>query len=491
MQIVQKALTTALIVILGILALSFVYGGIAGLKSAALTILFVFLVAATFAVRWGWKRVESTAPVWVPWLVTALAEGRFAKPIDGEDKRTTLERLIGIVVNRRNWGFTGIREGYAKLVLDSAGKAVRLLMNYKGQKFDQNWVVRDVKTVEDQGDHQDYSWKSKAGTKPGTKIWSLELDDVDFKANNKPRLHKMPWRNVDWITKNIPKGYFWIGNPFQFKIDERWFRWKSLRQHNEKIVIGVKNEEGEIVESVERTPAGDIVMRKKLVDDILLQTDNYPIVVKGADTGKNESFQVDAVFIATVRIVNPWLALTRVQEWFEIFDNRMMGACRHWISNNSYEAGKAMEEGTNRENDPVLESARGTVDRLEYQFGIRVQDIALPSFELAGDETIRKEQYRALQAKFIANRQKDATVIAAKAESARRKIVAEGEAASIATEAAAYEKAGEVGERFLAAKVARELASGQATKIVIPSLDSLIAGLLGGQKKLTDGKKEE
>ncbi len=455
-----------------------------------------------------------TAAIWVPWLVTGLAEGRFAPPPPNKpDKRRWYERLFGLVANRRNWGFTGIREGYAKLVLTTSGKRVKVLMNYEHFGFHKNWTLVRTKP---ESEKQVKVWKENPNGDG-----ELSDESVEILAPDDERTTKDPGGEEEgakkfalgdlyswlppWFSTNFPKGFYWVGNPWKYKIDERWFRWKSLRQKNKNVKVSNEpNEEGEYIDSIEETAAGDIVSRRKFVDDILLQTDNYPIYVKGADTGEGESFQVDAVFIATVRIVNPMLALTRVQEWFEMFDNRMMGVCRHWISINPYEIGKQMAEGTSRHTDmpddkadPVMKSAVKTIERLEGHYGIRVQDISLPSFELTSDPALKdlvREQYRALNAKRIAEGDKTKVEIAAVAEAKRINTVTDADAERIKKLAAARAEGirmvaeaaraqGDLGGTLIAADAVRDLAGGENTTIVTPGFDALLKSIVGNRPK--------
>ena len=107
-------------------------------------------------------------------------------------------------------------------------------------------------------------------------------------------------------------GFYWIDDIYQYK-----FRWLSL----------------ELVDGQEK-----IVFHEKKLDYIFVRPDVYPVEQKGAETKPPERIALDNVWLATIRVVNPYKALFRApSNWNENVLSKLEALLRGWVGMHDFD----------------------------------------------------------------------------------------------------------------------------------------------------------
>jgi len=270
---------------------------------------------------------------------------------------------------RQNILFTIAKEGQAKAIM-KFGEFERLIMCYQGFGFNEEW---------------DVCQKVTHGNQPCINgVVGAIRNSNDEITGNCP-LRKEPIRIG---------GLMWVGIPFVHSVYKYEFRWTSFEQ---------TEEEGKVVEK--RIP------HKELVDYILVQDDIYYSFLKGADT--KELVPVDMEMLLTVRIVNPYKALFRVQNWLEAVQNQTKPALRGFAADKNYADLIGKKEEIERESDTFL-AQTGIHKYTEKNYGARLKRVGLVSIDLSGE---RGEAYLEASTKqYEADREKERIETIANAE---------------------------------------------------------------------------
>jgi len=166
-----------------------------------------------------------------------------------------------------------------------------------------------------------------------------------------------------------------VGIPFVHSVYQYNFRWTSFEQAEEGGSLSQK-----------------AIAHQEILDYILVQDDIYYTFIRGAET--NDMVPVDVDLLLTIRIVNPYLALFRVQNWLEATQNQLKPVLRSYIANKTFSDLITRKEGTAREMEELLmrtaEAKDATKDEklgsyLERHYGVRIKKIGLARIDPAGD----------------------------------------------------------------------------------------------------------
>lgn len=157
---------------------------------------------------------------------------------------------------------------------------------------------------------------------------------------------------------------------------------------------------------------------KQTIDYILVKVDVYWAQVKKAEDKK--MLPLDVELVLTIRVVNPYKALFRVQNWLETAINRIEPAVRDAITEDTYENWISKEKDladriiSDRETQELLKELRSS-------FGVEVMAIEVRSINPTTAEL--DEARKATLKKYLAEKERDAIVVTADAEGKRIKTV--------------------------------------------------------------------
>ncbi len=453
----------------------------------ALQMLAVFSVSlgifiAIFLTIFGGKIFSVLVPV----VTRGLAEGK----------------LFGWNFGRKNFGFTLVGEGQCKIV-KANGKFLRCIIVYEGFGFDQYWNIRhltenrnfvgptsavciEVKKVGAFGQTP----KAKQLEKALSGHWDEKLREYigyivairpssdnteEYKYNsmgqeiepNDPQI-KYPGRLPRWmpafLSKHMPGGIWWIGNPFSHEIHTYNFQWTTLRQ---------KQVAGELVDefyfqdlSDSKDATGPPIDYIDVLDDIFWAR------IKGCET--NDPIPVDITFGMTIRVVNPYKALFRIEQWLESTINRAMPSVRAWVAQIPYITAIKKDETTEREKDAIL-TKTGIDEYIERHWGVRIKGLNIKNIDPA-DGQIR-----------------DATTAEYRATTKAKAMVAEarGEAKAFTTVAKAIQKE-PMGETILTARTLQRMSENPAATIVHANkMSGVLLNIPAGAKSAKPEPKPE
>jgi regulator of protease activity HflC (stomatin/prohibitin superfamily) len=177
--------------------------------------------------------------------------------------------------------------------------------------------------------------------------------------------------------------------------------------------------------------------------------------------------------ILTARVINPYKALFRIENWLEAVVNRIKPFVRDYTTTASYaelikDAARIGTEIYKRlEEENLLPEFRG-------DYGVDVKKIEVKSINPP------KEYREVTLLKYVAERELEKVVVGANAEKQRIEIVAEGEKARIETVYKAVEKFGDLGQliRTLEALEQSPLAA-SVTVQAIPGVQEMLRGVFG------------
>jgi len=210
---------------------------------------------------------------------------------------------------------------------------------------------------------------------------------------------------------------------------------------------------------------------KETVDYILLKDDTYWAKVEKAEDAK--LLPLDVEIVLTIRIVNPYKALFRVENWLETVVNRTKPAVRDAITLKEYEelikdkeaVGKTIYERLNGQRLLREFSGRYGVDLRK----IEVKEINPP--EKYRDDTLKT---------YLAEKEADQILVLAGARKQEAIILAEGEKIKIETVYGAIKPFRDLGKllRSLEAMEKSPLAA-SVTVQAVPGLQEMLRGVFG------------
>jgi|GEM_PF-908868 len=216
----------------------------------------------------------------------------------------------------------------------------------------------------------------------------------------------------------------------------------------------------------------------RTLDYVLVRDDVYWTSVENAEDANRLPLTIE--LLLTIQVVNPEKAVFAVQNWLETVINRVKPAVRYRVSQHTFEDLITQRADTSSEIFGEVE-----VLRTEFweRYGVLVRKLEIK--EINPPENLRDVTLKA----YVAAKEKEATVTAAKAKAeatiavaeadARAKVLlAEAEKTRLATVYETVERFGDVG-KLIRTLEAMEASPGQGAKWVIP-LPSGFGDLIGG-----------
>ena len=192
---------------------------------------------------------------------------------------------------KANFLFTYVREGRAKAI--EVGDAFKkIVIAYDGYTLDDRWNIIQEKEFEEKFDKKET-------------------------ADPIPRADKF----LMWLLGK-KSGLRWVGFPPYAKVREYKFCWASQR-----VAIAISTQAAQPEKDSEKT-SGELE-REETLDDILLQDDIY--LIKILEVEDKNLLPLDIRLFITLRVVNPYKALYRVQEWLEMITNSLRAICVPYI----------------------------------------------------------------------------------------------------------------------------------------------------------------
>lgn len=338
----------------------------------------------------------------------------------------------------RNIFWTIVEEGKAKAVL-KFGQFKRILLVYKGYRVNLS-----------EGEKEGESERERVNLSEGKSEGDIIIEED---------------------KSNSPKsGLKWIGVPFIHSIHRYKFRWVSFEQAEEK---------GKLVQKT--------IPHEELIDYILVQDDVYYTFIRESET--SDMIPVDVDLLLTIRIVNPYKALFRVQNWLEATLNQLKPVLRRYIASKKLAELINRKEGAAREFEDLLHGAGAEIDTeetgkvdigdyLERHYGVRIKKVGFVNIDPTGE---RGKIYQELMSKkWEAERNKEQIMTLAEAEVERLKMVYEK-----------IESFGETGLFIRTLEAIQEAGKGQGNLVIFPfgKLEDLIRGWMG--KKTEIERREE
>ncbi|MEK7181181.1 MAG: SPFH domain-containing protein [Patescibacteria group bacterium] len=276
--------------------------------------------------------------------------------------------------------FTMVEEGQIKAVT-KFGKFHELIMVYENHYFDQFWNVR----------HKG---------EDGKKDWHFVKIEKDGGMVKEKKSYKIHLRKP---KSELPGGIFWIGLPFIFEVFTYHFIWDSFRQDTD--------DSGKIVER--------IVHHDEWLDYILAQDAVYFTLLEGAEAKGMVPLNIQ--ILLTIRILNPYKALFRVQKWLEQTVNIARPVIRTHIASKVYEALVAAAEG-----GELQKTSEGFLskmaDEILEDYGVKIKKIGFPSLDPTATER-GVDFIKAASQAYVAEKEADAVRIRANAEKDRQQTV--------------------------------------------------------------------
>ncbi len=248
-------------------------------------------------------------------------------------------------------------------------------------------------------------------------------------------------------------GLMWIGIPFIHSVYRYEFRWVSFEQ---------AEEQGKLIEKT--------ISHQEKIDYIIVQDDIFYTFIGGAES--KDLLPMDIQLLLTIRIVNPYKALFRVQNWLEAVQNQTKPALRGFAASKTYIDLIKKKEVTERESDTFLKKSK--IDTyVEKDYGARLKRVGLASIDLSGERG--KIYLEASTKQYEADREKE-----------RIETIANAEVKRIDKVYTEIKKHGSEG-LFIRANEAMEEAGRGPSNLVVFPLGSAKAML----KEWTDGQTKE
>lgn len=177
--------------------------------------------------------------------------------------------------------------------------------------------------------------------------------------------------NDDWdvIPKSGKKtrlgGLKWVGIPFIHSVYQYNFKWVSFEQ---------EEKEGKLVQKA--------ISHEKEIDYIIVQDDIYYTFVREAEAKGMVPLDIDALL--TIRVLNPYKALFRVQDWLETTLNQFKPVLVGYTGQKLFEE---LVEAQKQVGDTIHELLKiSQIDEnLEEDYGIHLKKIGIVNIDPAGE----------------------------------------------------------------------------------------------------------
>lgn len=163
----------------------------------------------------------------------------------------------------------------------------------------------------------------------------------------------------------------------------------------------------------------------ELLDYILLKQDVYFAVAKEAED--KERLPLNISFVLTIRIMNPYRALFRVQNWLETMLSRTIAAVRDKVSTETFERLIAKQAAIGGDIYRELSKGRGVFREFQREYGVSVLSLEILKIDPP------QAQREATLKEFVAKQERKRIRVEASAERSRLITVAKGEAQRIET----------------------------------------------------------
>jgi len=217
-----------------------------------------------------------------------------------------------------------------------------------------------------------------------------------------------------------------------------------------------------------RTPEGEIRTHKdELLDYIYLRPDVYFARVTAAED--KQLLPLDVDLLLTIRVVNPYKALFRIEKWLEAVLNRIEPSVRDFITTDTYDnlitqqkaIGKMIFAALSKSEEEQADRSILQIFREDY--GVLVEAIEVVNIE-------PPEEYRKVTlAKFEAEREKE-----------RIKILAEAEEERVSRVYEAVQKFGQLGQLLRTLESVRESPLAASLSIqAVPGIQEIFRGVFG------------
>ena len=377
----------------------------------------------------------------------------------------------------RNIFFTLVNEGEWKAVI-RAGAFHHGIMAYKGFTEDENGNIKEVKKgdikEDGNGDIKDISQSSQSHGHKGHnqnlffKIASTLGDIIANTLGNIKDIFRSFFKTLFKIANNLFRrnlgGIRWLGIPYVNQIYKYNFRWVVTRG----IEVSKDKPEDGFVNQVKLPNGQWAVSFSKQLDYIYLRDASYLAVLEDAET--KESFMPVSIYaVVTLRVLNPYKALFRVDKWLDVTLFAIESALRSWTARHTYEEIIQKKEVLEHQADTdfllsLTEKGLPLTEYIQSRYGIQIKRIQFLEVELP--EEFRKQA----TAQSAAKREAERIATLRDAEYERFKKIAQ-----------AVEEKGEVGQMVFAGETIKDASKGQATTIFAPfgALQDLLKGMIG------------
>ena len=239
-------------------------------------------------------------------------------------------------------------------------------------------------------------------------------------------------------------GLRWVGIPFVNSVHSYRFKWTSYEDEK-------------------------IVSKEETIDFILVQDDVYYAFVDEAET--KGMVPVNVSLLLTLRVVNPYKALYRVQHWLEATQNRIKPAFRSFVALKEFEELTKQREAVEEELNSFL---RGTkVDEfISDNYGVELVAVEIVRIDPAGEWAAKFAE--AATKKWLAEKDKDQIEVLADAEVQRLD--------RIYGKVASY---GDTGLFIRAVEAVEQAGKGPSNLVIFPfgALADIVKGWTGGKKE--------
>ena len=142
---------------------------------------------------------------------------------------------------------------------------------------------------------------------------------------------------------------------------------------------------------------------KEKLDYILLKDDIYLTEVRGAED--KELLPLNVSLVLTIRVINPYKTLFRVQNWLETVNSRIRTWVRDTISHDSYEKWISEKKRIGEELFKSLKK-QGLLEEFNNRYGIDVRKIEVKDIDPSTEEDYRKFREATLK-KYLAQRESE------------------------------------------------------------------------------------
>lgn len=265
------------------------------------------------------------------------------------------------------------------------------------------------------------------------------------------------WNVIPGEEHHLFGGLRWVGIPPFWEIYRYKFSWTGVDVN------------GEIVPH-----------KKEELDYVLLMEDVYWAKIEMAED-KN-LLPLDIELLITMRVINPYKALFRVQDWSEMIMNRIKPLFREYVGNITFDdlIKKKQQRG-----GEVYQKLVGTglLEEFKNLYGVSIEDggieikdvnpTTIPGVPNPREATLRK---------YIAEKDREKALVEADAEQQRISILADAERRRIKTVYGAVQDMGETGKLIRSLEML-EKSTGEGTRwVILPGgITEMISQVLPGR----------